>query len=232
MQVAAIRRYPVKGMAGESLGVATIDARGLAWDRWYAVVDEQGRFASGKDSRRFRRRDAVFGYAAQAGPHGVTVTRDGRTWAAESVELAGHLTEDMGDPVRVLTEGRVPHQDDGGVSLVGTASLRWCAERWGDEADPRRLRVNLVVATDEPFVEDTWVGRMLTLGSARLHVAAPTPRCRMLDIEQDGVRPTARWMRPLALARDLDLGVYLDVARPGEVVVGDQLRLHRGALPS
>lgn len=224
MQVAAIRRYPVKGMAGESLRAVTVDARGLAWDRWYAVVDEQGRFASGKDSRRFRRRDAVFGYAARAGPHGVTVTRDDRTWAAESAELDAHLTEVMGDPVRVLPEGRVPHQDDGAVSLVGTASLRWCAERWGDEPDPRRLRVNIVVETEQPFVEDTWVGRVLTFGSARLRVVEPTPRCRMLDIVQDGVHPTTRWMRPLALARDLDLGVYLDVARPGEVAVGDELR--------
>ena len=227
MHVVALRRYPVKGMAGEELETVAVDARGLAWDRWYAVVDEQGRFASGKDSRRFRRRDAVFTYAATAAAGHVTVRRGDDTWDVGDPGLDRHLSEVMADPMRVLAEGRVPHQDDGAVSLVGTASLRWCAERWGDEPDPRRLRVNIVVETEEPFVEDTWVGRTLGIGTTRLLVVEPTPRCRMLDIEQDGVRPATRWMRPLALARDLELGTYLAVEQPGTLTVGDEVRLGR-----
>ena len=225
MKVVGLRRYPVKGMGGEDLDVVPLDERGLLWDRWYAVVDEQGRFASGKDSRRFRRRDAVFTYAAAAQGTHVVVSRDGTSWAVGDAELDRHLSEAMGDAVRVLSEGGVPHQDDGAVSLVGTASLEWCAERWGDEPDPRRLRVNVVVETDEPFVEDSWVGRTLQLGTARLSVAEPTPRCRMLDIEQDGLRPGTRWMRPLALVRDLELGMYADVAQPGVVALGDECRV-------
>ena len=52
-----IRRYPVKSMAGESLRSVEIDARGLVGDRWYAVVDGDGKLSSGKHSARFRRRD-------------------------------------------------------------------------------------------------------------------------------------------------------------------------------
>jgi hypothetical protein len=225
MEVIGLRRYPVKGMGGEDLDTVTLDERGLLWDRWYAVVDAQGRFASGKDSRRFRRRDAVFTYAAAADGDHVVVTRDGAAWTAGDAALAGHLSDVMGDAVRVLPEARVPHQDDGAVSLVGTASLQWCADRWGDDPEPRRLRVNITVRTDEPFVEESWVGRVVSLGSARLHVVTPTPRCRMLDIEQDGVRPGTRWMRPLGVARDLELGVYADVATPGEISLGDELIL-------
>ena len=62
--VAAIRRYPVKSMGGESLDLVELDARGLVGDRRYAVVDGDGKLSSGKDSRRFRRRDEVFSYAA------------------------------------------------------------------------------------------------------------------------------------------------------------------------
>ena len=43
----------------------------------------------------------------------------------------------------------------------------------------------------------------------------------MLDIDQDGLSPSSRWMRPLALARDLELGVYLNVEQPGTIRVGD-----------
>ena len=65
--VPAIRRYPVKSMGGEALERVELDARGLVGDRAYAVVDGDGKLSSGKDSRRFRRRDQVFSYAADDG---------------------------------------------------------------------------------------------------------------------------------------------------------------------
>lgn len=220
--VAALRRYPVKSMAGEPLRSVRVDRRGLVGDRWYAVVDEQGHLASGKDSRRFRRHDEVFGYGATTGPDGaVTVGRGDRTWVVGDPRLDRDLSESFGTAVEVRSEDRTPHQDDGQVSLVGTATLRWCAERWGDEPDPRRTRMNVVVETDEPFAEETWVGQLLVLGSTRLHVVSPVPRCRMLDVAQDGVRPTHHWLRPLAVEREMNLGVYADVRQPGEVTVGD-----------
>ena len=75
--VAAIRRYPVKSMGGESLEHVELDARGLVGDRRYAVVDGDGKLSSGKDSRRFRRRDQVFSYAAGTSPDGrVEVRRE------------------------------------------------------------------------------------------------------------------------------------------------------------
>ena len=223
--VAALRRYSVKSMAGEPLRSVRVDRRGLVGDRWYAVVDEQGHLASGKDSRRFRRHDEVFGYGATTGPDGaVTVVRGDRTWVVGDPRLDRDLSESFGTAVEVRPEDRTPHQDDGQVSLVGTATLRWCAERWGDEPDPRRTRMNVVVETDEPFAEEAWVGQLLVLGSTQLHVVSPVPRCRMLDVAQDGVRPTRRWLRPLAVEREMNLGVYADVRQPGGITVGDAVR--------
>ena len=55
----------------------------------------------------------------------------------------------MGDPVRVLAEDlHAVLQDAGQVSLVGTASLDWCREHLGVDADRRRIRPNLVVETE------------------------------------------------------------------------------------
>lgn len=222
--VTALRRYPVKSMGGEALSVAELDPRGLTGDRWYAVVDDDGRLASGKDSRRFRRRDAVFDYSAHTGPGGrVTVARGDEGWPVGDPLLDRRLSRDMGAPVRVIPEAGVPHQDAGAVSLVGTATLRWCADRWGGAPDPRRLRVNVVVETDEPFVEEGW--RDIGLGTARLRVVERIPRCRMVDIEQDGVDPGPGWLRPLGRERELCLAVYADVVRPGHVTLGDPVRL-------
>lgn len=224
MTVHSLRRYPVKSMAGEALDAVELDARGLVGDRWYAVVDGEGHFASGKNTRRFRRRDGVFSYAAStAADGGVVVSGPGGRWPVGSAALDAELSAACGVPSRVLPEAEVPHFDDGAVSLVGTATLAWCAERWDIDADPRRLRANLVVETDEPFVEETWVGRRVAVGEAELRVVQRIERCRTIDLPQDGATAVGRWLRPLGHERDLRVAVYADVVAPGTVRVGDDV---------
>lgn len=222
LQVVSLRRYPVKSMGGEPLAAAHLDGRGVEGDRWYAVEDAAGRFASGKSTRRFRRHDEVFGYTATTSGSGeVIVTRDDSAWPVGDPALDADLSRRFGEPVRVTPEASVPHQDMGSVSLVGTATLAWCADRWGVAPDPRRLRVNVVVSTDEPFVEETWVGQEIACGDARLRVVERVPRCRTVDVHQDGARAQGRWLRPLAAERDTCLAVYADVVTGGLVRVGD-----------
>jgi uncharacterized protein YcbX len=218
-----IRRYPVKSMAGESLATVEIDSRGLAGDRWYAVVDGDGKLASGKHSNRFRRRDAVFEFASCTTQDGVRVTGRGGAWSVGDEALDEALSEAMRDAVRVLPEAGTPHQDEGEVSLVGTASLDWCREHLGVDADRRRIRPNLVVDTSEPFVEETWSGP-LAVGTARLHVDRQIARCRMVDIAQEGLPPERGWLKALTETREMCLGIHLTVVEPGTVRVGDEVR--------
>lgn len=225
MQIVAVHRYPVKSMSGELLSQVRVDRRGLVGDRWYAVEDAEGHFASGKNTRRFRRYDPVFEYAAETTTDGVRVRGRGGSWWVGEAALDRELSRAFGAPMRLAVEAEVPHQDAGQVSLVGTASLACCAERWGGSADPRRTRTNLVVATDTPFIEDDWVGKWLEIGEVGLAVVAQTPRCRMVDLDQDGVRAGAGWLKPLARERSLNLGVYADVDRPGLLRVGDPVRV-------
>jgi uncharacterized protein YcbX len=219
-----IRRYPVKSMAGESLDAVEVDARGLAGDRWYAVVDGDGKLSSGKHSARFRRRDAVFDYAARTTDDGVRVSGRGGGWTVGDPALDAALSGVMGDPVRVLAEAATPHQDQGVVSLVGTASLDWCREHLGVDADRRRIRPNLVVDTSEPFVEETWTG-LVSVGTARLRFDQRIERCRMIDIAQDGLPREGGWLKALTDTRELCLGIHLDVVEPGTIRLGDEVRL-------
>ncbi|NNG18494.1 MOSC domain-containing protein [Naumannella sp. ID2617S] len=228
MRLLEIHRYPVKSMGGESLAEVEIDGRGLVGDRWFAVVDAEGHLASGKNNRRFRRHDAVFDFAATTGSDGVRVGRaDGdESWPVTDPALPERLSGAFGVPVSIRAEDAVPHQDAGQLSLVGTASLAWCAERWGGSPDPRRIRANLVVETDEPFVEDGWVGRQVEIGSSVLRVVGQVPRCRMIDLDQDGVVAGVGWLRPLGQERGTNLAVYADVAEPGRLAIGDEVRLN------
>jgi hypothetical protein len=224
--ISALRRYPVKSMGGESLDRADLESRGLVGDRRYAVVDADGRFASGKDSRRFRRRDAVFSYATATSAAGdVEVRRDEFSWLAGDEALDDDLTRAFGDPVRVLPENGTSHFDAGAISLVGTATLDWCRSELGVDAQPRRLRVNVVMETDEPFVEERWVGRDLRLGVVGLRMVERIERCRTIDLAQDGVATTTRWLKALGGSRELCVGVYADVVTPGSVAVGDPVEV-------
>ncbi|HET9840623.1 MAG TPA: MOSC N-terminal beta barrel domain-containing protein [Nocardioides sp.] len=219
-----IRRYPVKAMGGESLRSVEVEARGLAGDRGYAVVDDDGKLATGKHSQRFRRRDQVFEFASRTTPDGIVVTGRGEEWPVPSGSLDRALSEAMGDPVRVLPETSTPYFDAGAVSLVGTASLEWCREHLGVDADRRRLRPNLVVETSEPFVEESWAGSV-EIGAVALTQFKRIERCRMIDIAQEGLSREGRWLKTLTVAREMFLGVYLDVARPGRLTVGDEVHV-------
>ena len=152
------------------------------------------------------------------------MTRGGNRWYVGDENLDRRLSEAMGTAVRIMPESDVPHQDLGSVSIVSTATLQWCGSRWGGSADPRRLRVNIVVDSDEPFVEERWVDRELELGSTRLRVVERVPRCRMIDIRQDGAEPGSPWLKSVAQERDMLLAVYADVSQPGQINLGDQLQ--------
>jgi hypothetical protein len=84
--------------------------------------------------------------------------------------------------------------------------------------------VNIVVDSDEPFVEERWVDRELELGSTRLRVIERVPRCRMIDIRQDGAEPGSPWLKSVAQERDMFLAVYAHVIQPGQINLGDQLQ--------
>ncbi len=219
-----IRRYPVKAMGGESLESVGVEVRGLVGDRRYAVVDGDGKLATGKHSRRFRRRDEVFEFASRTTAGGVRVTGRGGEWAVPGDDLDRALSEAMSAPVRVLLETSTPYFDAGHVSLVGSASLDWCGERLGVDADRRRIRPNLVLETDEPFVEESWAG-VIRIGGVRLTPVERIERCRMIDIAQEGLPRDGRWLKSLTRAREMRLGIYLDVDLPGSITVGDEVRV-------
>lgn len=99
-------------MGGEPLDSVVLNDRGAERDRWFAVQDADGHFASGKNTRRFRRRDAVIGFVASTSPTGeVRVTGAARDCQVGDPALDDDLSQAMGTAVRVTPEVDVSHQD-------------------------------------------------------------------------------------------------------------------------
>jgi uncharacterized protein len=113
------------------------------------------------------------------------------------------------------------------VHLLSTASLRALAPD-GTPYDVRRFRPNVLVeapATEAEFPESAWVGGRLHIGTAVLDVAIPTIRCVVPTRPQPDIELDRGITRQLLERTNRFLGVYADVGTPGELHVGDEVRV-------
>ena len=120
------------------------------------------------------------------------------------------------------------------LHLLTTTSMQSLSAD-GAGYDVRRFRPNVLLEVDDPedaFPEANWVGGILTIGSAQLHVTIPTVRCVVPTRPQPGVDLDRKLTRQLADRTDRFLGIYADVSTPGRLRVGDIVHVTKPAKPS
>ena len=228
-RVAALARYPVKSLAGESLTAVEVGPRGLAGDRAWAVYTEDGGIGSGKTTRRFRRVDGLLGLSAATDGAAPAITApDGRSATAGTPEADALVSGALGRPLRLAAETDVPHHDEAPVHVVTTAALRRVGELLGTPVDVSRFRANVVVdVPGDGFPEDGWDGSLLFLGEeVVLRPDGGMVRCRMVDLLGSGPVDDGL-LRLLGRERDTVFGIRALVERGGTVRVGDAVRLDR-----
>jgi MOSC domain-containing protein len=229
--VTELWRYPVKSMLGERCEGLDLDGRGVVGDRLYAVADGDGKFGSGKNTRRFRRIDGLFGLRARYdGSVPVVTFPRGHQVRGDDPRIDEELRSALRRPdVALAREAGVSHLDQGPLHLVTDASLAWLAGAVTDaDVDSRRLRPNLVVETGRPagFAEDGWVGRRASIGqSVVVEFTERTERCVMVNNAQDELTRSSQVLRAISYANDLLLGVYATIISTGMVHVGDEIAL-------
>ncbi len=162
--------FPIKALDGHDLTESSMLPNGaLAGDRRYALVDEEGKFISGKNCEALHRIRASFSENLQE----VTLSSEGQqksfSIADEQEALAAWCGEVLGEQCS-LTENSVGGFPDDckspGPTLVSTATLEAVAS-WFDAIDlaeaRRRFRFNLELADAPAFWEDGLVYRKSTL---------------------------------------------------------------------
>lgn len=222
-RVLEVRRFPVKSLLGEVVGDAAVDSRGLEGDRLWALRGPDGKLASGKSTRRFRKVAGLLGLRARyADDLPVVTLPDGSECAAGAAGTDEAISRVLGEPLSLVREDDVPHHDEGPVSLVTTAALEALGAAIGRPVDPRRFRANLVVDTGDArgFVEDGWVGHDLSVGAVLLRPRQRLVRCVMIENVQSELGREVL-LKPLAAVHELCFGVLADVVRPGRVRRGD-----------
>ncbi len=113
------------------------------------------------------------------------------------------------------------------VLIMTTASLTALEAVAGDSIiDVRRFRPNLVIDTDTTgFVEQSWSGKILTVGEVTFRLTMPCPRCVMTTIGFDDLPRDTKIMRTLVRECQHELGIYAEVVTGGDIRLGDNVHL-------
>jgi uncharacterized protein YcbX len=239
---------PVKGLALVRPDEVLLERHGVAENRRFFLVDEDGRQfgllrygplvrvrpqydeAAGRLALVFPDGSRVEDEVRLAEPVATTISRrrvDGRVvdgpWAAP---LSDHARRPL-RLVQTLRPGDAVDRGRGQVSIVSDASVEELARQSGrEEVDARRFRMLVGVGGTGPHEEDTWVGARVRIGEALVLVRGHVGRCAITTQDPETGVPDFDTLRAIKAYRglrdgELDMGVYGEVLEPGRVRVGD-----------
>ena len=212
MRVAALWRYPVKSLRGESLAEAELTMLGIRGDRLVHARRPEGRVYTA------RTHPGMLGLRGGLQPDG-TPTIDGRPWD-DPQALAAVRTVTAPDAELVFYEGDGPQRfdvlpvslaTDGGVAAVGV--------------DGRRFRANVYLEGVDGLAERSWVGRGLRLGGATIGVRQVRGRCVMTTYDPDTLEQDLTVLHKIVFELDGRTALDCYVLEPGIVRVGDEAEL-------
>ena len=228
---------PVKGMRHLALDAIHLDERGAVGDRDFCVVEPRAQRVL-----RTVQHPSLLAVVAQVYDDGLALTLPtGECVEGPAAEGGGTITCDYwGRRVELaLTDG--PHADlvsrhlggdvrlarapRGGVVFGDPVTVVTTASLGEIDGDAARFRATLVVETEEPWVEDSWLGREVEVGGARLRIGGPVPRCAVIDHRPETGERDSRLLKDLVRRRPTNtagepmFGVYATVTRPGRVAV-------------
>jgi hypothetical protein len=252
--VAALSTTPVKSLRIQRRDRVALQRDGAAGDRAFFLVDERGTMANAKRHPKLNQvvgeLDAD-GVLTLAFPDGSRVSGEPRrgesvdarfyrlTRPAVAIEgdFSAALSAHVGSPLRLVAfEGgraAVDRGAQGAATLLCRSSADALAAAAGRESiDTRRFRMTIELEGCEPFEEDTWIGRTLRIGGARVRPFGNVGRCTVTTLDPDTGEvdlPTLDLLRELRgdeeTSEPLAIGVHCAVVEAGEVVLGDPVEV-------
>lgn len=248
-RVAALYRYPVKGLSGERLAAVDLTIGGtFPMDRAFAIENGPSGFDPTAPSwqpkikflclmRNAKIAALTTRYDDKSGK--LIVAKDGCPLLEASLyDSAGRATIErffqdfMGNeargPVRMLDApghsfSDVAHKV---ISIINLESVRALEASIGRKVHPLRFRGNLLVENWPAWAEAELVGRDLEIGGARLHIVKTIQRCAATEVDPEtAVRDIDVPNALYRLTGEDDCGIYAKMTAAGRIVEGDPVSL-------
>ncbi|MET8141065.1 MOSC N-terminal beta barrel domain-containing protein [Sphaerisporangium sp. NPDC005288] len=233
-RIGGLYRWPVKSLRGERVAAALLDARGMAGDRAYALVDERPERAGTRLTVRQIPRmldwEAAYPATCDGSPEPpgppVLYSASGAAWAWDDPGLPAALADALEMPVSLrAADGQ---QDRGPTLLVTFEASRHALEvEMGAPVEIERFRPNLHLELDAPaFAEESFSGAVaiavgdVVLGTTGRHTG-PCVRCAVPSWDPHGRERWPELQKHLISGHDNTFGLIMRVVRPGAVQVGD-----------
>jgi uncharacterized protein YcbX len=248
MWVAALYRYPVKGLSPEPLESVTLKpGEFFPGDRLYAIENGPSGFDPAAPVHQPKikflmlarnARLAALTTRYQPATTLLSVHQNGIEVAAgELATEAGRAAiarffdsfcaDEMRGPARLLVAPdayRFTDSRAGFVSLINLASVDALAQQAGCALHPLRFRANVYLQGLPPWEEFALVGQKLRAGCIELEISKPIDRCAAVDvIPGRGLRDTDLVALMERTFTHHDCGVYARIIGGGELSVGDEL---------
>ncbi len=146
------------------------------------------------------------------------------------VEFEGYIPEgiqELDNPGTVFSKASPEDTffDIAMVHIITTSTIETLRKLTPDSRiEPRRFRPNLIldVPEAEGFIEEQWVGKIITIGDhVQLKILQPTKRCIMTTLAQGDLPNDPNVLRTLARQNNGNFGVYAEVVKTGLVKAGD-----------
>lgn len=240
-KVAALIRYPVKGLEGQQLNEVTLEpGKCMPLDRAFAIENGPIGFDE-KDPKHFAKvnfltlmrheRLALLqtDYDDETGI--LTILRQGRQVARGDLGtkigrnmieqfIAAFMSEELKGPPRILSASEHHFTDmaEPALHIINLASVTALELIANMPLDPARFRANIHLEGLEPWVERGWQGKRLKIGDVEIEVLGETDRCAAVNVDLT----TAKRGRslPATLAQHFGtntFGVYAKVLKGGTV---------------
>lgn len=246
-RVAALYRYPVKGLSPERLAsVSMRPGETLPGDRSWAIENGPGNFDPYAPKHlpkihflMLMRNERLATLTTRYDDDSATLTiaRAGRQVARGQLTssigrsmieqfMAAYMKADLRGAPRIVSAPGHAFTDVAPkcVHIVNLASLRELERVVGRSLDPLRFRPNVVIDGVPPWSELGWLEKDIVIGPVRLSVFKRTKRCDATNVDPaTGARDAGI---PAALLRTwghADFGVYARISSPGVVGDGDQV---------
>jgi uncharacterized protein YcbX len=257
IRIAALYRYPVKGLSPERLAAAKLErGRYFPGDRLFAIENGPAGFDPEQPAHQpkikflmlmrneclarltTRYHDDSSFLVIEEGGHTVArgdlSTREGRL--AIETFFRRFMPHELRGPPKVLCapDGfRFTDSRSGYVSLINLASVAELENQVDAPVDPLRFRGNIHLDGLAPWAEFDLVGKVLTTSSGvRLKVTKRIERCAATNVDP------ATGMRDLEIPKSLmmayghfDCGVYAEILTGGCVKESDGVEAEQATLP-
>lgn len=240
MKLVSIRRYPIKGLAGESLTETPVmPGQTIAGDRQYALQyrDRISPWEKGWRPKKYFLQSVHTSLCSEIQTQWADDTINFR-YRDQTLSISRYPIDQetltcwitMLDPS--LGEFTVERLDSGFtdepepyVSLINQATVTAIATATETTDRPERYRGNVLIDGAPPFEELNWVGHTIAIGTAEFEIVEPIVRCRATEYDWNGTR-TSDFLSRLDQHLQTDTcGLFLRPINQGSIAVNDALQL-------